>query len=204
MRRSLLLFTSKTIKTICFGLLASAFLSALPARAAGTVWTVTSTADSATDTTTLRGAVNAAADSDIINLQGLTGTIVLTLGEIGIGKNLSILGPGPSLLAVSGNHMSRVFHVQFGSTASGPDVVTIESITIENGNGNISTGAPDDNGGAIRTTENLILVGCNLINNSATMSGGAVYVFPGAVASVADTTFSNNSAPYGGAFYSDL
>lgn len=203
MRRSLLLFTSKTIKTVCFGLLASAFLSALPAPASGTVWTVTSTADSATDTTTLRGAVNAAADSDTINLQGLTGTIVLTLGEIGIDKNLSILGPGPSLLAVSGNNMSRVFHVQFGSTASGPIVVTIESLTIENGNGNISTTAPDNNGGAIRAVENLILVGCDFINNSATMYGGAVYVFPGAFASIGDTTFSNNSAPYGGAVYVD-
>jgi predicted outer membrane repeat protein len=190
---------ASTCKVVCLMPLAFALLSGSPAQAQ-TIWTVTSTADSATDTTTLRGAVNAAADRDIIDFQ-VTGTIVLTLGEIGINKNLSIHGPGASQLAISGNNTSRVFHIQFGS--SGPIDVEIDSLTIENGNGNISSSVPDDNGGAIRTVENLLVTACVFVNNSATTYGGAIYVFPGVFASLGDNTFSNNSATYGGAFYSD-
>jgi predicted outer membrane repeat protein len=198
MRRSLLLFTSKTIKTICFGLLASGFLGALPAPAAGTIWTVTSTADSATDTTTLRGAVNAAASGDFIDLSQITGTIVLTLGEIGIGKQITIGGPGSSKLAISGNNVSRVFHFQAGSAGS-----AIQSLTIENGNGNIDATHPDNNGGAIRVFEGpLLITSCVFTNNSA-MYGGAIYVFLGMTFSGGDLTFQHNSATYGGAIYSD-
>jgi predicted outer membrane repeat protein len=186
-----------TCNIVWLMILAVALLSASPAHA--TTWTVTSLADSATDTTTLRGAVNAAASGDFIDLSGLTGTIVLSLGEIGISKNLSIVGPSPSQLAISGGESSRVFHIQSGATS-----VYIGSLTIENGNGNIDSTHPDNNGGAIRVfVGSLQLIECALINNSATMYGGAVYVFPGAMASLGDDTFSKNSATYGGAFYSD-
>ena len=191
------LFAS-TCKVVCLMLIAFTFLSASPAYA--TIWTVTSTADSATDTTTLRGAVNAAASGDFIDLSQVTGTIVLTLGEIGIGKQITISGPGASQVAISGNNTSRVFHFQAG--AAGSD---IQGVTIENGNGNIDSTHTDNNGGAIRLFEGPVLItSCVFTNNSATMYGGAIYVFPGMQMSLVDVTFSNNSAAYGGAIYSDV
>src|SRR5262245_59608038 len=42
---------------------------------------------------------------------GLSGTITLTTGELAIGKDLTLAGPGASVLTVSGNHASRVFDI---------------------------------------------------------------------------------------------
>ena len=45
---------------------------------------------------------------------GLTGTLTLTTGELVVGHNVTIQGPGPKALTVSGNDASRVFHVTAG------------------------------------------------------------------------------------------
>lgn len=60
--------------------------------------------------------LNAGSDFDQINFApGVTGTIVLTNGEIVIGKTLTVNGPGPNLLKVSGNNSSRVFSIIGGT-----------------------------------------------------------------------------------------
>ena len=46
----------------------------------------------------------------------VTGVITLTSGELYIGRNLTITGPGASELAISGNHASRVFETAPGAT----------------------------------------------------------------------------------------
>ena len=63
--------------------------------------TVTSTADSGAGT--LRAALASAADGDTIDASGVTGTILLTSGELLVTNSVTILGPGPANLAVNGN-----------------------------------------------------------------------------------------------------
>ena len=55
-------------------------------------------------------------------------TITLTNGQLVLAKNVQIVGPGASLLKISGNNASRVFWVNTGVTA------TISGLTIANGN----------------------------------------------------------------------
>jgi len=77
-------------------------------------WNVTSAAD-VNVAGTLRFAVNNAAANDTIKFDpGLAGqTIALSLGELPITRNLTIVGPGPTNLAVV-NASGRVFHVLGG------------------------------------------------------------------------------------------
>lgn len=100
------------------------------------------------------------------SLGGCPCTIALTTGEIQIDKSLSIVGPGQSLLSISGNNASRVFNI---STAN---PVSISKLTIKNG----EVGA--GNGGGIFNSSN------------------ALYL--------AEVTFSNNDAAFGGGVYNDL
>ena len=71
--------------------------------------TVTNTNDSGPGS--LRAAVATAAPLDTINfnLSGCPCTITLTSGEVVIDKPLYVRGPGAGVLAVSGNHASRIF-----------------------------------------------------------------------------------------------
>src|SRR5438067_2215696 len=91
---------------------------------------VTTTADNGSGS--LRDTLAAANHGDTVQFDpALTGqTIFLTSGELAIDKNLTIDGPGPSLLAVSGSTKSRIFHVMPGRT------VTIAGLTIRDGEGN--------------------------------------------------------------------
>src|SRR5262245_13508822 len=80
----------------------------------------------------LRQALADANDGDVIDLTGLSGTITLTTGELEIESVVTIQGPGPGILTVSGNHASRVFDMQ--DSLSGTGTVTISGITIADGN----------------------------------------------------------------------
>jgi hypothetical protein len=99
----------------------------LPATAtAAPVETVTSTADAGPGS--LRQAI---ADVDpggtVEFADGLTGTIELASGQIAIGKALTIDGPGPQELAVSGLDSSRIFSVNAGGD------VAISGLTLTDG-----------------------------------------------------------------------
>src|SRR5260221_60508 len=100
--------------------------------------TVSSTADSGAGT--LRAALASAANGDTIDASGVTGTILLTSGELLVPNSVTILGPGPANLAVNGNAASRAFNI------SGT-VVTIAGLTITNGMA--SGGFPANYGGGI-------------------------------------------------------
>src|SRR6516165_3699459 len=73
--------------------------------------TVTNNLDSGAGS--LRADIAAAQSGDTINFAPrLDGqTITLTSGYLAISNNLTIQGPGASLLTISGNHLSQVFHV---------------------------------------------------------------------------------------------
>src|SRR5262249_49133648 len=86
-------------------------LEPLGARLAPAAFTVTNLNDSGAGS--LRQAVqnaNASAGADVITFQdGLSGTITLTSGQLSVTGPVSIRGPGSEVLAVSGNHASRIF-----------------------------------------------------------------------------------------------
>ena len=89
--------------------------------------TVTYTNDSGAGS--LRQAITGAASGDTINFT-VTGTITLTSGKLIIDKNLTIQGPGASLLSISGNNFGyTVFSINIGVTA------TLDGMSIRNGAG---------------------------------------------------------------------
>src|ERR1041384_4407759 len=102
----------------------AASLLAMPGRAA----TVTTTADSGPGS--LRDVIAAAAPGDTIDF-AVTGTITLTTGELLIGKDLTIAGPGAGNLTVqrsaaNGTPEFRIFHLHSG-------IATISGLTVNNG-----------------------------------------------------------------------
>ncbi len=172
-----------------------AVLSLLPAgRATAQITiTVSSTADSGAGT--LRAALASAANGDTIDASGVTGTILLTSGELLVTNSVTILGPGPANLAVNGSAASRVFHIAPSNT------VTIASLTITNGSA--------DAGGGIYTGPGALTVSnCTLSGNSATNGrGGGIYNYGNAGSApltVSTSTLSGNSASVsGGGIYNN-
>ncbi len=121
----------------------------------------------------LRDTIQQAAPGDVI-IFAVTGTIALTNGELGIAKNLSIVGAGPTNLAVSGNNQSRVFKIDSNI------VVSITDLTIRDGHSTDGTnyfygsenGLP---GGGIHNSGNLMLSNCIIRNNRS--GSGISYSF---------------------------
>src|SRR5712692_6267418 len=126
--------TSRSVSVMLGGLLVmlAGVLSSAPGSARAATITVTSTGDSGPGT--LRQALAAAADGDTIDATGVSGTILLTSGELLVTRNVTILGPGPANLAVNGNANSRVFHITAGTLVFVPvPVVSISGLTVTNG-----------------------------------------------------------------------
>jgi hypothetical protein len=126
--------------------------------------TVTNTNDSGPGS--LRQALADANDGDTINFDpSLNGqTITLTSAELPIGSDVTILGPGPTLLTVRRSSGTfRIFHVMPGHT------VRIEGLMISFGDAAFSQG-----GGLLNDHANLTISNCSLANNSSTY-GGAIY-----------------------------
>src|SRR5262245_42295170 len=83
---------------------------ATTAKAAPCTNTVSNTLDSGPGS--LRYALANATNFETITFcPSVTGTILLTNGELVVSNSLTILGPGPGSLAVNGNSASRVFHI---------------------------------------------------------------------------------------------
>jgi hypothetical protein len=122
------------------------------------IHTVTNLNDSGAGS--LRQAIIDANPGDTIDFAAnLTGTITLTTAELVVGKNLTISGPGLSVLTVSGNNASRVFNITGG-------IVSISGLTIANGH---STSA---NGGGIYNDGTLTVASSAITDNQAYYGGG--------------------------------
>ena len=194
-------------------------ITAVGAALAGMGAAMSPTADAATFTVTnlndsgagsLRQAIedgNGAAGADNVVFQsGLTGTITLTGGEIGISDSLTITGPGAASLAVSGNNASRVFYLYNKGEVID---VTLAGITVRDGFAGGTPGAVlggNGNGaGIINFGEELTLDGVVLSNNYAQYDGGALWstsYYDGESLIIRNSTFSNNEAGRnGGAIY---
>jgi CSLREA domain-containing protein len=122
----------------------------------------------------------------------VTGTYLVAVnGTLTVAKNMSIAGPGASLLAIDGGSAAGVFMVNGGVTA------TISGL-------NISAGGTRADGGGIENNGNLTVNNCffNLNGTLGTQYGGAIYNATGAL-TVTNSTFVRNqsSATEGGAIY---
>src|SRR4051812_32518705 len=108
-----------------------------------------------------RQTVMDATDGDSISF-GVNGVLVLTTGEVAIGKNLFIVGPGPKLLTIDANNNSRVLHIVTGE-------IQISGLTISSG---FVQGGPGDPGGpgvggGLLNSGGLFITDCVFSNNIA-------------------------------------
>jgi hypothetical protein len=104
--------------------------------------------------------------STIIFSNTPSGSITLVSGELGVTNDLTILGPGSSVLTVSGNNASRVFRIQAGT-------VSISDLTIACGQVTAGAGVPGGpgltaRGGGIfvRQTASLAMTRCVVVSNT--------------------------------------
>ena len=176
----------------------AAFVGAVSLNAATLV--VTDTTDSGAGS--LRSAIAMANDGDVIQFDAsLSGqTINLTSAELAINKNITISGPGPSLLSVSRSSGTfRIFHVLPGQT------VVLEGLTIRDG---ITNGG---GGGVLNDHATLNINNCDIVQNSSTGAtfgrGGGLYndgSGGSATSTILDSSVrSNGAVGYGGGIYND-
>ena len=195
-------------------------LAASPASAVGTTYTVDTLDDgvaNASDCTTpvvgscsLRDALDAeAGDDTIVFATGLSGTILLTQGELELNNNITISGPGKDLLTIDANGASRIFYICSDST--------IEGVTITGGSESHGGGLYDECGGTTTLrnvlvtgntatsgdgggveAENLILIDSVIEGNTASGHGGGVSA--SGYLTMSGSVISGNVAgqPYGG------
>ena len=114
---------------------------------------------------------------------GLSGTIVLTSGELQVANDVTIVGPGANLLTIDGKNASRIFDVDDGNSHTA--IVAISGLTLTRGN------AGTANGGAIFNAEDLTLTNSTLSGNTATGGGG---ICNSGMLAMTDCTVSGNSA----------
>lgn len=160
---------------------------------------VTKTADTNDGTCdadcSLREAVAVASADDMIFFSSLFNTphtITLTLGNIAITRNLTISGPGPATLTISGNNASRIFHI------SGGVMVNVSGMKLTNG---LSAPPNEGGGGAVFISDSSAnMTSVNISNNVAHCSqcipygyGGGIYVLRGSV-SLNNSVISGNTA----------
>ncbi len=127
--------------------------------------TVTNTADSGPGS--LRQAIADAVSGDVIEFDsGVTGTIVLTSGQLTINKSLTINGPGADVLAISGNNTSRVIQI-----SSGNFTVTITGLTIRDGF--VSASVAEGGGINNQSTGTVTLNSCYILNNLVNGTGSS-------------------------------
>ncbi len=151
------------IKREGFALISVLLLAATTMSAHAATITVTNTNDSGPGS--LRQALANANNGDTINF-AVTGTISLFSGELVIGKNVTIAGPGANWLSIDGGQelgSPDTFHVVSGK------IVTISGLTITGHGGGIR------NDEAILTVSNCVVSGTSpyagLFNNASLNSG---------------------------------
>lgn len=149
-------------------------------------------------------------------------TIVLTLGELPVTRDILLLGPGADRLEVSGENTSRVLHIMSGTLVC-EGIGFVRGDTVDSGGGAIridagaglvfdggiisdsrvrdSNGLLDDLGGGIYSAGELTLRGCSITGNTAGAYGGGIY--SAGTLEIINSTLSGNLAEMedGGAIY---
>jgi uncharacterized repeat protein (TIGR02543 family) len=170
---------------------------------------VTTNADSGAGS--LRQTIADAIAGDGITFAGdVTGTITL-VSPLAIAKNLAIVGPGASILTLSGNDATGIIQI------SGATVFSLQSLTLAHGawigggalvdnssattsiNSCVFSGNTGTGGGAMLTSGNMTISNSAFTANAASGSfGGAIYASGGTVM-ISNSSFDGNTAPAGGA-----
>jgi Fe-S cluster biogenesis protein NfuA len=177
-------------------ILSTVFIVGLNVPAGAATFTVTTTADSGTDS--LRAVIasaNLTTETDIINFSlAANSTIILTGGQIEITKPVTIDGSGVTGLIVKGSSGNRVFQVSAGIAAQ-IKFLTLESI----GSSSILGGIIYNNGGALE------LVNCTIQNSHANQ--GAIYNYKNVTyngtLTVDSCIIKNNVAEFGAGVFND-
>lgn len=157
----------------------------------------------------LREAIATAGSGDVIMFSALFSepqTITLGLGQLAISTSLSIKGPGPDLLTISGNNETRVFSM------SNIPRVAMSGLRISNG---FAASFSDETGGGIYIlNSSLDLTNVTIANNRAMVlqqpregKGGGIYKIGSGSLAITDCQIHNNQAAgnlggLGGGIYS--
>jgi predicted outer membrane repeat protein len=142
------------------------------------------------------GSANGAGGADTVNFQaGLTGTITLTTGEIAITDDLTLTGPGASVITITKSGAAgRLLDINVGTPT-----VTISGLTFTGGD-------PAGPGGAIAQRNGALTIQSSVFTNNQTTGtfagGGALYTYHGSL-TVQNSTFSGNTGAGGGALYAN-
>jgi uncharacterized repeat protein (TIGR01451 family) len=159
--------------------------------------TVNNTADSGAGS--LRDALAGAADGDLIDATGISGTITLTSGQLGVSNSVTIIGPGPGRLAVDGNAASRVFYVASNLTA------VIAGLTVTNG---LATNSTDSLGGGVLNDHSTLTVSNCIVSGNTAGAGGGIGISnfrddggSGGLTVIASTISGNTASIDGGGVY---
>lgn len=146
----------------------------------------------------LREAVLSAPDGGTIHF-AIEGTVELKLGHIQLDKSLTIIGPGADKLAISGAGKSRVFLID-DRDAEHQAKVELSGLRLTAGR---SAGSSPDEilnwGGAIYSTEPLVVRDAVFDDNHSPHAGGAVIVRDSSSASFVRCSFQRNRAKTAGA-----
>jgi hypothetical protein len=209
--------------------LAAACLLAASSSARAATFTVTDTSDDASDSGSLRYAMNhldpgSAATSNTIrfaaSLNGQTIVVGSRLQPIG-NYGVTLQGPGAGLLTIAGNGSDVVFVFNgssiyfYGLTVTGGNNCNAGGIQNLNSNVTVDSSvfygnsAPAGNGGAISSDGTLIVLNSTFYNNSTAGNGpngcpgdgigGAINSNMGGTLTVVNSTFFGNSSGAGGA-----
>jgi len=176
--------------------LASIGLLVALASANAATFTVTNTNDSGAGS--LRDAVaqaNAAPGADTIDFS-VTGTILLTSGQIAIKGPLTIVGPGADVLTIDGNASNRIFSVFLTDpecpALDGPDyLVSLSGLRLTN-----ARRTQGQSGGAIFSEHSLALHAVIVDHNAAGWGAGIAFSlqYPGQSLTISNSRFVNNTA----------
>ena len=108
--------------------------------------------------------------SNTITFDGsLSGSIVLSQGELVIADSVTIDGNNGQSLILDGNNSSRVFKIDDNNSEVNADV-TLDGLVIINGN--VADTETDNTGGGIFNRENLTVVRSTISDSSAEQGGG--------------------------------
>jgi hypothetical protein len=146
---------------------------------------------------------NAGADT-IAFAAGLTGTIKLNFGELGVTDDLTINGPGAKVLSVSGNDNSRVLRIDdFKVSISGLSIINGQADLQEDGGGIMNAG---------HLTLNRVVLsgnvagsgGQSVVEDPAPAGGMGGAIFNSGVLTISNSAILDNLAGRGGDGYDDF
>ncbi len=160
-------------------------------------------------TGSLRWAVNESPAGRTITFNaGLRGTILLTSGDLNIAKDLTIRGPGASILSISSGKSEYIVRVVQGVTVTISGLAfrdsntTFNNFILNSGTLTLSNSTVSDNtvtassGGGIFNSGTLTLSNSTVSGNTSNGDGGGI--FNSGTLTLSNSTVSGNTAQYNG------